>query len=223
MTWLKGQHNPLSTDSARRSRHYNFPKSGILISPSFMTKRRALYSSGPQTSPKRSPGRKPYFSSIELKLLRSIAEKRQRIGKRVTRSILVAKFFLQTGRKIDNLQRISDYRALIGVSLQKEHSQSPRAASIWKDAQIKRWLAQQHRKARPSSLSTNQSFSTMMWVVVRMASLALVEPSLPKVETRTWGMEWAHSLPRATGRQAWATVNMCAINLAQEVERVAMT
>lgn len=111
-----------------------------------MPSRRAVYTNGHRTARKHGRGRKPYFTSGELKILRRIAEDRQRLGKRVTRSILAKKFYSKTGRKIENLQRISDYRGIIGVSLQKERRRSSRSVSIYKDVQINTFLTKERRK-----------------------------------------------------------------------------
>jgi len=80
----------------------------------------------PDNDEKRQPGRKRFFSEEEIQILIDIVEKKKKLNQRITRKSIAKKFAEKTGRKIENLQRISDVRRRLNISWQKVNPKSRR-------------------------------------------------------------------------------------------------
>jgi transposase len=93
-------------------------------------------------------GRKPYFSEEEKQTLRVIVDKRLRLDKKITRTIIAQKFEKKTGRKITHLQRLSDIRHELGSSWQKLQPRSRRQAQASTQARVDVFLKKERRNAR---------------------------------------------------------------------------
>jgi len=93
-------------------------------------------------------GRSRFFSQEEIKILQRIVEKGKWLGQRVTRAFIANKFQEKTGRTIQNLQRISDYRKAIGISYRRENVRPKKKNSVAVIATCEGFLRKEKRVPR---------------------------------------------------------------------------
>lgn len=80
-------------------------------------------------------------------MLKNIIERRRRLAKKISRQILATRFYRKTGRRISNLQRISDIRKVLGISWQKTTNRSSRAVWLSARERAQAFVTREHRNS----------------------------------------------------------------------------